>query len=94
MPLGTASIGPDGQPFVEAPNIRADALMSAKGAAVLFDGAPRSYQDVRAEAAKGAPRGFPLPISIEMSQQSRHERRESANVVGVLEGSDPTLRNE
>ena len=92
--MGMTWVGPDGTPFVDPPGLRAGGLMSPKAGAVLFEGAPRSYEQVRAEAANGAPEGFPLPISIEIAQRSRHERRSSANVAAVLEGSDPKLRNE
>jgi len=87
-------IGPDGAPFVVAPPIQATVLMSPADGAALFDGAPRSFADVRAESVKGAPKGFPLAVSIEVAQRSRHERRTSANVAGVLPGSDPALRAE
>ncbi len=87
-------IGPDGMPFVAAPSIQATVFMSPADGAVLFEGAPRSYAEVRAEAVKGAPKGFPLAVSIEAAQRSRHERRTSANVAGVLPGSDPALRAE
>jgi len=87
-------VGPDGTPFVAAPQLQAVGLMSPVDGATLFEGAPRSYADVRAESVKGAPRGFPLAVSIELAQQSRHERRTSANVVGILPGSDEKLRNE
>ena len=87
-------IAPDGVPFVAAPSIQASVLMSPADGAALFDGAPRSFADVRAESVKGAPKGFPLAVSIEVAQRSRHERRTSTNVAGVLPGSDPALRAE
>lgn len=92
--MSMAWIGPGGVPHQPAPGLQATAIMSPDDGAVLFEGAPRSYADVRAETAKGSPRGFPLAVTIELSQASRHERRSSANVVGVLRGSDPTLRDE
>jgi Zn-dependent M28 family amino/carboxypeptidase len=87
-------IDPTGMPFTAAPEMQITAVMSPAGGAALFDGAPRSYQDVRTEAAKGAPKGFPLAVSVEIAQASKHERRQSANVAAILEGSDPTLRDE
>ena len=87
-------IDPSGTPFTPAPGIQITAVMSPASGAALFHMAPRSYQDVRVEAAKGAPKGFPLGVSIELAQASRHERRKSANVAAVLEGSDPALRDE
>jgi Zn-dependent M28 family amino/carboxypeptidase len=89
-----AWVGPDGAPFVAAPALQASALMSPRDGALLFEGSPTSYADVRAEAAKGAPKGFPLAVEIDIAQQSRHERRTSANVVGVLPGADPALASE
>ncbi len=89
-----AWVGPDGKPFVVAPAIQASVVMSPSDGAVLFEGAPRSFADVRDEAEKGTPKGFPLAVSIEVAQQSRHERRTSANVAGVLPGSDPELSAE
>jgi hypothetical protein len=87
-------IAGDGTPFVPAPQLQAGALLSPAAGAALFDGAPRSYEQVRQESVSGAPTGFPLAVSIELSQASRHERRTSANVVATLQGSDPSLRNE
>jgi Zn-dependent M28 family amino/carboxypeptidase len=87
-------IAPDGQPFVKTPSMQAVGLVSPAATDRLFAGAPRSYQDVRSESAKGTPRGFPLRVSIEVAQASQHDRRSSANVAGVLEGSDAALRQE
>lgn len=87
-------IGQDRTPFVAAPELQATGVVSPADGALLFEGAPRSFADVRAESVKGAPSGFPLAVSIEIAQQSRHERRTSVNVAGVLRGSDPALRAE
>jgi Zn-dependent M28 family amino/carboxypeptidase len=91
---GLAWVGRDGTPFDQAPTLHAGALVSPDAAAQLFEGAPRTYQQVRAEAATGAPKGFPLAVSLALAQRSIHERRASTNVVGLLEGSDPALRHE
>jgi Zn-dependent M28 family amino/carboxypeptidase len=87
-------IGADGRPHDETPSLQVNALMSPAAAAVLFEGAPRSYADVRAEAVEGAPRGFPLAVSVDLAQASWSELRTSANVVAALPGSDPALRDE
>ena len=92
--MSMAWIGPDGRAFEPAAGIDIVASMSPAGGASLFDGATRSYADVRTEAATGAPKGFPLAVSLEIAQASRHERRASANVAAVLEGSDAKLRDE
>jgi len=87
-------IGPDDEPFAAAPDIRAVGVISPADGALLFEGAPRSYADIRTEAVKEAPKGFPLAVSLQMAQRSRHERRSSTNVVAILPGSDPKLRDE
>ena len=92
--IGMSWLAPDGKPFVKSPAIQVDGLMSPAAAERLFTGAPRSYQAVRSEAADGAPKGFPLQVSVEIAQASKHDRRSSANVAAVLEGSDPALRDE
>ena len=92
--IGMSWIAPDGKPFVKSPAVQVDGLMSPAAAERLFTGAPRSYQAVRSEAADGAPKGFPLQVSVEIAQASKHDRRSSANVAAVLEGSDPALRDE
>jgi hypothetical protein len=84
----------DGVPFVVPPELDLTALMNPNAGERLFEGAPRSYSAVRAEAFDGAPKGFPLAVEIEIAQQSRHERRTSANVAAVLPGTDPLLRDE
>lgn len=92
--MGMTWIAPDGAPFDAAPELRVRAALSPAGGAVLFDGAAQSYEQVRAEAETGAPKGFPLAVSLQIAQQSRHERRESVNVAAILEGGDPALKDE
>jgi Zn-dependent M28 family amino/carboxypeptidase len=87
--------GPDGEPFSAAPGITASALMSPEAGARLFEGSERSYADVRADVAGGAtPAGFPLAASLAITVASRQESRTSANVVGMVPGSDPALSDE
>jgi hypothetical protein len=85
--MSSTWIRPDGLPFDPEPRIEVSALIAPTKGAVLFAGAPRSYEQVRQEAAKGAPKGFPLAVSLEVAQASRHERRTSANVAAVLDGA-------
>ncbi len=47
-----------------------------------------------AEAEGGVPPRGPLNISARVTQRSTHENVTSANVVGMIRGSDPELRNE
>lgn len=70
--------------------------LSDKAAQRLFDGAPRSLAQVRAEAARRgpAPAGFALPGAIGMEATARWEDFTSPAVLGLLPGSDPQLAAE
>lgn len=73
------------------------ALLSAPGARKLFGQAGAngvaSLDRALAEAATGAPKGFPLEVTVRISSKSEHRTITSPNVVGVIEGSDPKLRD-
>ncbi len=71
------------------------AVMSFAGAEKLFAGARIAWSAVRAAAEGGRPlpRG-PLAVSLTTRQRFAVQRLESSNVVGVLRGSDPRLRDE
>src|SRR5215469_15625645 len=45
-------------------------------------------------AAASKPQSFPLPISAKIHVVSQHRQVSSPNVVAVLPGSDPSLKNE
>lgn len=76
---------------VSAPTL---ASISPKGAAKLFAGAPVALDAVlaAAETPEGAVKGFDLPFKAAVALKSEIEKRESSNVVGVIEGSDPALK--
>jgi len=76
---------------VSAPTL---ASVSPKGAAKLFAGAPVALDAVlaAAETPEGAVKGFDLPLKAAVALKSEIEKRESSNVVGVIEGSDPALK--
>lgn len=89
-------VGPDGRVRDESPGVRFTARLSSKAAAALFQGAPRDYAAVRAEAAdpKARPRGFPLESRLQLRRSSVWTETISQNVIGLLPGSDPVLRDE
>lgn len=68
--------------------------LSTSAAEGLFAKAPRSFHEIADEVRKGGFRGFELPVRASIRTLSSHERVESANVVGVIRGSDPALRDE
>ena len=89
-------IGPNGAPNVTAPGIVATATLNVDASRRMFEGAAKTYDDVRAQAdAKGgAPKGFDLPVRISVKAANRFETLSSPNVVGLIRGADPVLRDE
>lgn len=79
---------------IRAPGAPALAQISLAGAEKLFAGAATPLASVLAEAEKpeGAVKGFPLASKIKVTLKTEIEKRESSNVVGLIEGSDPTLK--
>ena len=73
------------------------AQIGPTGAAKLFAGAKHSYAQVMAAARSKAadPPRFDLPMQIHAFAKGEvAEPRKSSNVVAVIEGSDPLLKNE
>lgn len=85
-----------GEVHSNAPNLQVSGAFSLPGAAKLFASAPTSWQDVLAAAAKqgGVTPTFELPLSMTIQQASTHSDISSANVLGMLAGHDPRLKNE
>jgi Zn-dependent M28 family amino/carboxypeptidase len=79
---------------IRAPGAPSLAQISLAGAAKLFAGAPTALDAVLAEAEtpQGAVKGFPLATKAKVVLKTEIEKRESSNVVGLIEGSDPTLK--
>jgi Zn-dependent M28 family amino/carboxypeptidase len=68
--------------------------LSLKGGAKLFAGAPATLESVlaTAETPEGLVKGFDLPTNVTIQLKTEIEKRRSSNVVGLIEGSDPTLK--
>jgi Zn-dependent M28 family amino/carboxypeptidase len=76
--------------------VRARALVDDPVAASLFAGARRDYAAVRAEAARAGahPKGFALATRLGIRMSSRWTQVSSPEVIGLLPGADPALRDE
>lgn len=72
------------------------AALDIPAAEIMFAGAPRSAADILTEADTegGKPRGFDLPGQITLSIDNQVSQVDSTNVVGILPGSDPALRDQ
>ena len=89
-------IGEDGKPQYPGPNLPVTGNLGPKAAEALFEGAPVPLSQIYAEMDKeGAkPKGFPLTKRLHIERHSNVRKMTSPNVLGVLEGSDPKLKNE
>jgi Zn-dependent M28 family amino/carboxypeptidase len=89
-------LDPAGTPFVLAPGLKFRALVDTAAAEALFAGGKRSLARVLDEAdrAGGRPKGFALKHRASFALQNSLKPLKSANVLGVLPGSDPALAGE
>ncbi len=76
------------------PELEVGAGVSAATAAQLFAAAPISFAQALDAAETARPASTPLGISVTISSRTRHERIASPNVVGLVRGADPRLRDE
>ncbi len=87
-------LDPQGVPNGTFPELRGEALLSAKGAELLFAGAPRTLDQTFAAARNSRPQAFALPIKARIHTASRLTRIESRNIVAEVRGSDPKLSDQ
>jgi Zn-dependent M28 family amino/carboxypeptidase len=87
---------PDGSPNDVALDTPQLATVSIAGAVKLFAGARKTYAEVAeaAEKPKGDPPRFALATSLDATLRTETKMLESANVAGLIEGSDPKLKGE
>ncbi|HEX9981659.1 MAG TPA: M28 family metallopeptidase [Thermoanaerobaculia bacterium] len=84
----------DGTPASVFPPVSTTVSLNAAATELLFGGASTSLTGVITSIGKGTPKPFALPVHATMNIGARHEAVRSANVVGVLRGSDPVLRDQ
>lgn len=88
-------IDKDGVPGNGRAELRGAAFLSIEAAQTLFADAPVALDDIYAQLEKDeVPKGFDLDASAALSYSTTHEQVSSPNIVGLLEGSDPILKNE
>ena len=84
----------DGVPHNSFPEIHGGALLSQSGAEKIFAGAPKTLAQVFAAADANQPLSFALPVTAHIHTVSNQMAMESSNILGVLHGSDPALRDQ
>jgi hypothetical protein len=83
-----------GQPADAFPELKRRAALGPGGTAAVFEGAPKTLAQAFADAEAGRPNSFALPGRALLGGQTLTTRRQSANVLARLEGSDPQLKHE
>ncbi len=89
-------VRPDGDAFSRAPGLKGGATISRAGAAKLFKDAPTSWDEIleMAEKEGGVTPTFELPVKMTITQKSKIDEVQSVNVAGMIEGTDPALKDE
>ena len=86
---------PDGAPNDVAPDTPQLGYVSVQGAEKLFAGAAIPYAKVvEAMEKKGNPPRFALATALDATLHTETKVIESENVAGLIEGSDPKLKDE
>ena len=87
--------GPDGRANMISPGAPVVGYVGPAGAEKLFAGSAIRWRDVLAaeRQAKPLPRG-PLTGTLRVASKTSVTMRETRNVIGMIEGSDPALKNQ
>ena len=89
----------DGRPYEGFLQLQGSAILSQSGAEKLFALAGYDLAAIFEKHANGQPGNpvvgsFDMGVTATLAQRSVHRRVRSANVLGLIPGSDPTLRDE
>ncbi|MDU0112450.1 M28 family metallopeptidase [Psychrosphaera aquimarina] len=85
----------DDAPYGVQKQFKGGAYLNMEAGKKLFANAPTSLEDIFAlDTEDKEIKGFDLNTSIELASKSRHEKITSPNIVAVLPGSDPVLKDE
>lgn len=88
-------VGPTGQAANELPTVQNRASLSLSASQKLFTEVGERLDDLYAAALANKPLPhMDLNLSVHMSKRSTRTDLGSSNVVGMIEGSDPRLKNE
>lgn len=85
----------DGQPVTRSPEIVVGGLLGHPAATALFSGAPMNLEGLLDAAHEGAALpSFALPGTLSVRSETTFKATESANIVGLLPGTDPGLAGQ
>lgn len=89
-----AWIDDTGQTYDGFAKLRAIAALSMEGATKLFASGPQGFDEVIRKSEAAEHNSFDLPVRLSVRRAFQQQRLESSNVVAVLPGSDPELRDQ
>jgi hypothetical protein len=89
-----AWLSPNGDASGYVEEILGSTYVSEDAAEALFAGTPISFEEARDAADAGTPASMPLGFEVTMQTESRFEKTQSSNVIGVVRGTDPQLADE
>jgi hypothetical protein len=84
----------DSPPSYSFPELKASVALSASGTRALFAQSPKSAEMVFQNARESRPQSFALPLRARIRARNNHNSITSANIIGVIPGSDPALREQ
>lgn len=87
-------LNPDGSVYQFAPGLVTGAIVTAKASRELFAGAPQSYDEVEKAGEMASVKGFALKPRVTIERETTWEAIESPNVIGIVKGTDPALRDQ
>ena len=77
------------------PKIKGSAYFSKEAAELVFADAQQNLEQIYAKLENDeSPKGFDLSMEVQLESKSTHKSISSPNVAAILEGSDPSLKNE
>ena len=84
----------NGTPNDYVPEIRAGAFVNQSGADMLLTNSGHSFSEAMASLEASKPLSFPLLGNASLHEAARFSNLESPNIAGILQGSDPRLKDE
>jgi Zn-dependent M28 family amino/carboxypeptidase len=84
----------DGKPHQAFEELKLRFRFDHEAAAKFFERADRKLEDVLAAAEAGEAQGFELPGLLTLTATTGLRRTESANVLAIVPGADPALKEE
>ncbi len=87
-------VSDDGRAARYYPELQAGASLNLEVTRRLFEGAAISFDEAHAAMVEGAAQPFAMGVSVSLATETEHSTVTSANVIGIVPGTDDDLRNE